>query len=321
MPNIPQTSAVPEAPKEVIIRTMASDLELMAKSGGTLVARSQPAPVATPPVQTVKTVKPPMDSAAIIKIVIWGAIGLIGIGIVFVVGYYVVPLVFPKTIPPASTPTLPADNQSAPQTQLPETPELPSPVFSHKSFFSTPAERNTSISLEPATAAANLQTFAERIASALADIPPEISFLELTMQDTDGKPLSWTKFLSFINADLLTSDFFLSKFNQDFTAFIYRDKNGAWPGYVLQLAGNQNPLLFRSQTNAMENGVPALQNLYLVPPGNPNGGFQDSQLVGEPVRTLVFKQAGAVFAYGWFHSKYLVLSTSLNGLKEAVKRL
>lgn len=316
MPNIPQTSAVPETPKEVIIRTLASDLELMAKSGGAFTAL-KPVTQPTPTVVPIQT-PAPADETKLIKIAVFGGAGILGVGILVLAGYYLMPLIFPPKIAPTPIPTLPTNQNS--QT-LPETKNLPSPVFTHQSFFRTPADQVLSLNLAPVTEAATLQTFGQQITTTLSGTDPNSDFFEIETKDANNKPISWTKFLSFTNTNLLTSEFFLSNFSQDFTAFIYRDKNGVWPGYVLQLNGNQNPLIFRSQMNTMESGVPVLQNLYLSSPGNPKGGFQDGQLVGEPIRTISFEQNGAIFAYGWFHSKYLILSTSLDGLKEAVKRL
>lgn len=314
MPTTPPPTSVPEAPKEVIIRTMASDLEMMAKSGGTFAVQkpaAQPAPI---PVQT----PAPADETKLIKIAVFGGVGILAIGILVLAGYYITPFIFPPKTVPAPTPTLPT---AQPTTNLPSTPSLPSPVFSHQSFLRIPADQIIQFTLRPVSAATELQTFSQQISEALSGAEPNAVFFEIENKDADGKPLAWTKFLSFANIKLLTPEFFLKNFNQDFTAFIYKDKNGAWPGYILELTGGKNPLFFQSEISKLESDSAAINAFYLNPPGASSADFQDSQLVGEPIRTLSFEQNGAVFVYGWFHSKYLVISTSLIGLKEAVKRL
>lgn len=316
MSTTPPPTSVPEAPKEVVIRTMQSDLELMAKSGGTFAV---PKPVAQPtPATALVQTATSTDETKLIKIAVFGGAGILVIGILVLAGYYLAPLIFPPKVVPALTPTLPT---AQPTTTLPSTPSLPSPVFSHQSFLRIPADQIIQFTLQPVSAATELQTFSQQISQTLAGAEPSAIFFEIENKDSDGKPLAWTKFLSFANIKLLTPEFFLKNFNQDFTAFIYKDKNGAWPGYILELTGGKNPLFFQSEISKLENDSAAINAFYLNPPGASSAGFQDSQLVGEPIRTLSFAQNNAVFVYGWFHNKYLVISTSLTGLKEAVRRL
>lgn len=314
MSPTPPPTSVPEAPKEVVIRTMRSDLELMAKSGGTFAVpkpTAQPAPVpAKTPAST--------DETKLIKITVFGGAGTLIVGLLALAGYYLLPLAFPPKIVPTAAPTLPT---SQPTTTLPSTPSLPSPVFSHQSFLRIPADQIIQFTLRPVSAATELQTFSQQISEALSGAEPNAVFFEIENKDADGKPLAWTNFLSFANIKLLAPEFFLKNFNQDFTAFIYKDKNGAWPGYILELTGGKNPLFFQSEISKLESDSAAINAFYLNPPGASSADFQDSQLVGEPIRTLSFEPNSAVFIYGWFHSKYLVISTSLIGLKEAVKRL
>jgi len=64
---------------------------------------------------------------------------------------------------------------------------------------------------------------------------------------------------------------------------------------------------------------PKISNLFLGFIGKPRtDGFVDDTAGGQPVRTLLF-EGGTSFTYGWFRG-YLIMSTSKDGLREALGR-
>jgi len=64
-----------------------------------------------------------------------------------------------------------------------------------------------------------------------------------------------------------------------------------------------------------------INNLFITPPGMPDPNFKDSLVSGEPVRELHYSSGASLF-YGWFvGNEYLVISTSKEGLQDALGRL
>lgn len=101
----------------------------------------------------------------------------------------------------------------------------------------------------------------------------------------------------------------------DFTAFVYHDANGSWPGYVFTV---KTPMTLADAKTAIETRTD-LNNFYAEDPGK-IGTFKDGAVGGVKARYATFVKKGASFNYG-FVGDYLVISTSFNGFKEAVNLL
>ena len=215
----------------------------------------------------------------------------------------------------------PVSSAAPPRTELPPlVPDLTPAVttITHASFFRLVPGESVELTARtgPATSAENLQTFSQRF-SALAGSMRE-NFVEMLASGENGQ-LAAADFFSRIDAGLLNSDFLVENFNPDFTAFIYKDAKGAWPGYVLQLKKSATPVLVIPKINpAIESAAPEkIANLYLAPPAVPlSVAFKDISIDEKPFRSLSFGK-GVEFIYGWFNNSLLVLSTSRAGLEKA----
>ncbi|MDP2741171.1 MAG: hypothetical protein Q8O66_00570, partial [bacterium] len=145
------------------------------------------------------------------------------------------------------------------------------------------------------------------------------------------QPISAASFFSLIKSNIFETDFLNNNFEKDFKVFLYKDKNIFWPGYILQIKTGESRIFLQALAQPkIENASSSWNNLFLEPAGTPGAQFRDEMLSGQPIRILNFSnlpaeasaQAGSssVIAYGWFHEKYLVISTSIEGLKQAVLR-
>jgi hypothetical protein len=121
---------------------------------------------------------------------------------------------------------------------------------------------------------------------------------------------------------LFDNDFYNTHFEKDFTLFALRERaGGVWPGYVFKRKEGDMASL-SAQIDAIVKGSPSsLGSLFLFSSGNATGTFSEFQVVGQTVSMIQFTSPRAVVAYGWFFNKYLIVSTSEAGLREAVRRL
>ena len=245
------------------------------------------------------------------NITLWIIIWLVGLIVLFFIGYYFVPMIFP---PP-----------SAPKTHAPSAPvSLPAPstepVFlGHESFFRSPTDDKVAVSLIGGTGADVRDRYKEDLLAAILSAQANSEFLEVTITKPDGHPPAWTELLTALEAPMLENSVWTNTFTRDFTAYAYYDGQNAWPGYVLKLQENQSPLTARSAVAILEKNED-FQKLFMVSPGAA-GPFHDTLISGQSVRAADFASSSATFVYGWFYSKYLVLSTSPDGLREALAHL
>jgi hypothetical protein len=123
-------------------------------------------------------------------------------------------------------------------------------------------------------------------------------------------------------ATVLDPSFLAENFNPDPTFFVYRDKSGSWPGYVLSLQNGKNWLFLESDVAKLESS-PAIANFFLTNtgPASPDG-FTDSAIASTTVRILPFLEATVptYFVYGWSNGN-LILSTSQAGFAAAIAHL
>ncbi|MBI4087729.1 MAG: hypothetical protein HY434_02785 [Candidatus Liptonbacteria bacterium] len=299
---------VPPPPLEVKVRTLRSDLESMAKSGG-----------AVPQFQTVKgpsladfekqvadaTEKPANKTKTIVVAVL--AI-LLTLGIVY----------FSYQILLKSSSTTTENVSPSPVAAGPQAPVQPAGFTHHSSFKSPPDEvlalmigKNTQGGISP-------QTYTQQIRDLGYGIQTP-AFYEVGIQGADGHDLTMNETFSAAGAAPLDPSFALRRFNSDLTVFVYRDRNGLWPGYVLALKPSENWLFLRDEVSAQLEKPQKMESFFVSSPGSVIGGFKDTVVNGQPARVLKFS-SGASFVYGWFRG-YLILSTSEEGLKEAAARL
>jgi hypothetical protein len=259
--------------------------------------------------------------AARSRLLPWLLGGAVGLIILFLIGYYVVPLIFPsQSVQPqqpseqaSSTAAVPETTRPA-ATSTPTTPPPPVAAFTHQSFFKTPADTSLDATVTDAVG------YGADI-SALGSTNASSSFIELNLKDSSGQPVSWTQLLTTLGMTNFDQSLFADHFMPDVTAFLYRDRNGIWPGYVVRLKSGETPVLLRSRIAKIESIPAQLVGFFVRPPGISGPAFTDTQVSGQPVRMLSFAAPGASFAYGWFHNDYFVVSTSQDGMKQAVERL
>ncbi len=319
-------SRIAPPPTEISIRTTASDLASIKRTGGgppeptsislpALLERekgAEPAgaagqieqPSAPQPSQPVPY--KPLSPAAKSVIFVVSAL-LVAVAIFWGSYYFLYPLVPKKSSQPAAVLTASSTASAA-------------LTFQHQSFFKQPTDGTLILKISSSTS--SFKENSRQLAPFLSALGASSTLLfEIVLQSPANQPIPAADFFSLIKADILDRDFLVSDFNQDFTLFLYKDKNGLWPGYILQLKTTQNPLLLRDKTRQIENVSSSWSSIFLQPPTiMPAAQFQDALVAGQPVRVLN-SEKGAALSYGWFFNKYLIISTSLDGLKQALGRL
>lgn len=296
----------PPAP-EIDIRTMASDAQSLKSTGGigTEPKVFRPSDFATggqvqkPGVGVIEHSRG--AKKRIVAIVVAAAIVLGGVAAA--VYFLILPLFAPEPAPivvaepPVSEPG---------QTEAPVSSEQA--VFEHQSFFVNPPDIVQTIQLPSVTQAQILAGLQANLAEGAADgTVQEVAFT------VEGNPLSSAGILDTLFADAGLS----TLFENDFTAFVYYDENGAWPGYIFRLPEGSDATSVAAAVRTAIEGA-GLGSLYLADPGDPDAaGFRDGTVNGIATRYRPYSQPGASFNYGW-DGNYLVLSTSFAGFKAAV---
>lgn len=303
--------SVAAPPVEVSVRTMASDLASLGETGG---GPPRPVNIAVPSLNQGENsaVRGPaaaqeedFGSSSKKKFFIWGLAGMLGAAVLFLGGYYFLPL-FSSNNPNPSSAIVRATSTIASS----------APAFAHHSFFSQPVDG--ALVLGAAASTEGLEAYRARVNGVIAGISSSTpAFFDASLQNTKGEPLSAANFLDSIGANIWSSKFISLNFNADFTFFLYKDKNGVWPGYAFQLGQNKSPILLQQDLRKIES-APNLKNLFLNDPGFLASAFQDGLASGQPVRMANFSDKKSVLVYGWFFNKYLIVSTSLGGLTQAL---
>ena len=323
--------SAPPPPSEVKVRTMRSDLASMARSGGGL-----------PRFENVKISglaleKKTIDSATARKN--FSVLFLVAIALIIalgVAGYFAYKAFYgaapqlPGTntnsgaAAPASSGTTPAtSNNGQPPATTNVVPAAAQNIV-HVSVFKKPVDQTITVSF-PADgtvqSSADLESYSQKLSSALAAVSKTPSFVEIDAKFSDGHDLGINDLLAKAGAQVLGPQFLAAHFSPDATYFAYHDKNGFWPGYVLTLNAGENWLFLKNDVQKLETS-PALSNMFLGSVGSASGKtFVDGTVASTTVRTLAFSGSpAATFVYGWT-GNYLVLSTSPDGFSQAVARL
>lgn len=310
MADLPQSlrTVPPPPPKgelEVSIRTLASDLSLLKRTGGVSSFSSPRTPSASQALP--QTPGPSRDTFLLF---VWVLIGVMGTAILFFLGYTVLPKLVGGS---AGSPSL--TSSSSPK----KTVQSEAPVsFGHQSLFRTPVPE-LSVSLgsfsTPPTRATLSRSIADRMSGASGG-----DLEELVIQDVSGKDLSFSDTLALFESRAFSEPFWRTKFNPSVSFGLFKDAYGISPVYVLKLADGENPIALQQNILSLEDmSADDTLRLFLTDPGEPIGGFMDAQVSGQPVRLQRF--ASASFVYGWFFSKYLIVGTSEAAVKAAIQKL
>lgn len=231
-----------------------------------------------------------------LKTILWILAGLVIVGGVGLLGYFVIyPMVF--------APQAPADEQ--PVTTTP-------PASTHVSFLIAAPAAESEIRLAKTDYLAIAAALQNESFSQLADG----QFKEIRISDNQGQvPFSgFLRELAPAFAALGVQDWL----DDDFTALLYYDASGVWPIYAARLKAGISPDSVKSSIRQLE-GVLDLANFYLASPGS-FSQFKDGKVSSYATRYASGSQPGAAFNYG-VAGNYLIISTSYSGLKGALPLL
>ncbi len=140
----------------------------------------------------------------------------------------------------------------------------------------------------------------------------------LTITDEKGGVVSFAKLLTTVaptTPDIAKANLL---FAEETTSFIYKDKTGAWPGYVGALKPGFASADLRAWFSGLERGK--LAPFFLVNPGA-FAPFKTG-VIGDTYqdRYAAGKTAGASFSYLMLpETNKVIVSTSFDGLKEAMR--
>lgn len=313
----------PDAPLEVVIRTRASDLALLAKSGGSTAGLSG-ASITIGKAGEGAALPAPRGKGS--QTLVWTVVFVVGAVVLFFVGYYLIPLVGSgvKRQAPGAAKTA-AQKESAPSgasSSAPAAKPAEPAFFGHASFFREAPDavkefdpyHTISGPIDRASVVATIDLLTKSTGAAGA-------LFELSTKSAEGRPLTWGEFVGLMNASALDEDIIRDSFARDFTVFVWRDVGGAWPGFIFKLKEGLAPLLVQKQMFSIETPAENFRNLFPVPPASSTRGFSDVQISGQPARSLAFQKPAVTFTYGWFFKNYFIMSTSEEGLKQALSRL
>lgn len=317
------TSAPIPASPEIKVRTMESDKDMIARGGGVFAGVSREA--ASPNEMTAPQMFPSGISRAprvykepfiaFVKpwmVIVLGIVAILGIA-AFLVYAFLLPALSKVSVTEGPPPSL----------------ELPNPIEpveegagTHVSFFRLPPDDLVEVILAsgPVSDASDLQTYGQKLTSAISDSGRASGFFEVNVRRSDGALITIDNFLAKIDAKVFETGFSTKNFSSDFTAFAYKDKTGLWPGYVLKLRKGENQLLIQKDVASRIENSAYLINFFVAPSGLLSGGFKDGVLSARPIRYAAFA-SGAEFVYSWFNANLLVFSTSRTGLEKAFEYL
>ncbi|MEK9173210.1 MAG: hypothetical protein AAB594_01375 [Patescibacteria group bacterium] len=310
---------VPPPPNDVSIRTMESDIRSMALSGGSFVRPDQvqmsqknqakaqipaPSPGGTQD-PSVKKSKGFLPVVVLVLIMLLGALG-----------YFLYPLFNKNSGTPPTT-----DGEVGSTPSLPEVPGgALSPKFNHESFFRKSGDSVIDMNIKfAATEITDLENYDQKVSRLLAQASEVETLVEFIARREGGQHLSLAEFFEYSGNNVFTSEFMEQNFNQDFTFFTYKDKNGFWPGLVIQLKKGKNWVVVKPEVSKMEKSE-NLGDFFITLPGDRVGDFKDVLISSQSARILKYSKPSANLIYGWFHN-YIVISTSDEGLRAAIERL
>lgn len=329
---------IPSSPT-VNVRTAESDVSSLMKSGGqaptpqkVVLPPSMPDPnvnfsgfanpesnAPVPPRSTMPgsavqpAPRPPKKHSALIWI-----IALMVIVVLAGVGYFVFANLLsgskPAATPAAQTgfPSLPpiAPTSSAPSPTTSTSTAVSAPLFT--SFFTVPPTAQLSVSYATSTGIGGLKV---ALNNALP-INATSGFYEVLVSNKNTSQLLSVADLIPYMISAYSSNFVISSFQSQPDLFIYQDSKGIWPGVVLELNASTTTSSVKTTVAKIESAD--LSAFYMVSPGT-FGAFKNGT-IGTYTERYALSSNGSAFDYGFF-GKYLILSSSYDGIKAAVSHL
>jgi hypothetical protein len=244
------------------------------------------------------------------KKTLWWVIGsVVVVAALGAAGYFVIyPLlsnVTPEPAPVSETPIIP-------QPVAPQTPEQPTVPEKKSAFIGEPGKTAPVAIADPLSHVA-IVTGITKVGQTAQE-----GVTELSMMSTGTSSLPFGTFFSAVATGFTEAAKTNLLFVDDFTAFIYKDKNGVWPGYVASLKPGFDPLALKSWFTSLEKSP--VKNIFVSDPGK-MAAFKDGMISEKyPDRYSTGTAAGASFGYVMLpQQQKVVISTSFTGLKEALR--
>ena len=298
------------APENVNIRTMEGDIKSF-ESQEEIVKPEEvlPREEKQPELKPETTVQMPgLIEAEKPKKKIWLFIAA-GVAVVvlgLLVYFVLLPLIFkPEEIEPPAAVSLP----------IPEITEIVVPTIEkHQSYFIKPVFSAAKARIFPINIEGISSALREESAKKLTDGQVK----EVEILDNQNNQIGYGKFISqFLSGlDEASAD---QVFGKDFTAYLYYDQNGVWPGYVAKIKDISQIGGIMSAFGSLLEQSNQFSGFYLELAGS-FSPFKDGKVLAGATRYSVGSKPGTSFNYGVF-GDYFVISASFDGLKAALQLL
>lgn len=253
-------------------------------------------------------VEPAQKKSHLILWVVIGIVGLVGLGLI---GYFVIyPLisggdaVVAPIEEPIAQPTLP----EAPAAPVAETSDL----LTHTSAFVVAPAATVTVQIPEVTTAAIKAALV-----AQGDSLSNQALGEVVFSDAENAQLAFTDVLSALLPEFLDANQANTWLADDFTGFVYKEGTGVWPGYIVNLKEGINNDTFAQWLASLE--ATNLSGLFVSDPGT-LAAFKNGEVSGISDRYAA-GQNGASLGYAIVGGNKLLISTSFNGMKEAIRLL
>jgi len=311
-PNQGQTNVPPPPVPEVAVRTMQSDVRSI-NAGD---ARPAPEVVQAPNIgggqepkfipETDNKLKTPVGGGKKSKGMLWAIVGVIAFAGIGAAGYfYVYPLITggdAVPVPPVQT------------TPIAETPTTPPPAATpHLSLFVLEPAKTMMVEI---AGSVNQSSIMEAMLTAGVGMADN-TLVELVFTDEDASQITFPMFLMALLPDFGGTNQVAAAFSNDFTAYLYKDAKGIWPGYVAQVKTGVPDATIKSWLTMLEGAN--LADFFLANPGT-FMAFKDGMLNGFPDRYAVGSNPGASFAHAMINGQ-VIIATSYPGMQEAFRLL
>lgn len=321
----PSGGLTPPPPQhEVRVHTMASDIASVEKSGGATpkpqYITMNPVGAMPPPVANIPHELPPLEgSGGGRKTLMWLVTLIVIVGFGSLMYTYGLPYFMTQKIA-----TAPIETQTpppTPQPPLPPPPPIPPPAPPITSLFGAPPDTLPAISIIDTTITgtrAALQAETQKK-------PTSGNFKEISIVDAQGKPLSFSAYLSILLPEAVSlglTDTFKTAFEDSFGAYFFYDDNGVWPGYAIKLKPGSGIDIVTLTDRLQKFESSSYAHFFLAQPGAPEEEeFQTGQALQKYTdRYISLSQPGALFSYGLF-GQYFIINTSNEGLKQTLAKL
>lgn len=231
------------------------------------------------------------------RVILWIIAGIVLVA-VLLLGYFFIYPLFKKAPEPV-----------VPVAEVPVT-ENPEPVMTYVSrFITTPQARVTPAIAVPITRETIQAALVAEAANANAGLTEVVLMNE-------GEPVAGPALFEMLSGQ--NNGSILSLFGSPATAFLYKDDQGSWPGYVFTLNTPSDATALAQLSTALETaGTP--ENFFIVTPGE-LGTFTDGSVLGLADRYAAGATPGASFGY-LIHENTFLIGTSFAGMKEAMRLL